>query len=255
MRIVLLGPPGAGKGSLASLYMTRLGVEHLSTGEIFRHEIAKGSRLGKRVSRYVTNGRLVPDALVVEVMAARLTAGALAKGFVLDGFPRTQGQAAGLDRVLRKRQCALDGAVYLTSPQWLLMQRLCGRLVCSRCGENYHMRTMRPKRAGRCDRCSGRLITRRDDQPATIAKRLRLDRKTAVPLLAYYRRNGLLCQVNGGGHVETVFARTLKLFRRTGWLQRNDRVENRQRNRADATGGAHRGRLARASRAARASRS
>ena len=218
MRIVLLGPPGAGKGSLASLYTARLGIAHLSTGELFRQEIAKGSRLGRRVNRYVTNGRLVPDALVVEVMAARLTARTLRRGFVLDGFPRTQGQAAGLARVLRKKGHVLDGAVYLTSPQWLLVRRLSGRLVCARCGENYHIRTMRPRRTGRCDRCGGRLITRKDDQPDTIAKRLRIDRKAAAPLLAYYRRGGLLYRVNGAGHVETVYVRTLKLFRRTGWL-------------------------------------
>ena len=202
---------------MASLYKSRLGIDHLSTGEIFRQEIAKNSRLGQRVKRYVTNGRLVPDGLVVEVMAARLNARTLAQGFVLDGFPRTQGQASGLDRVLRKKGRALDGAVYLTSPESLLIRRLSGRLVCARCGENYHIRTMRPRRAGRCDHCSGRLVTRKDDQAETIAKRLRIDHKTAAPLLAYYRRHRLLYRVNGAGHVETVYLRTLALFRRTGW--------------------------------------
>ena len=217
MRIVLLGPPGAGKGSLASLYRARLGVAHLSTGEIFRHEIARKSTLGRRVQRYVTNGRLVPDSLVVAVMAKQLAA-LRGRGFVLDGFPRTAGQAAGLARVLARHRASLDAAVYLTSPHGLLVRRLSGRRVCGRCGENYHVRTMRPKRLGRCDRCGGRLVTRKDDEPATIAKRLRIDRHAARPLLAYYRRHKLLYPVNGKGRVETVYERTMKLFRLRGWL-------------------------------------
>ena len=225
MRIVLLGPPGAGKGSLASLYYQRLRVPHLSTGEIFRHEIARNSRLGQRVKRYVTNGRLVPDPLVVEVMASRLTTGSR-RGFVLDGFPRTRGQAARLDRVLERRKQPLDGAVYLTSPERLLVQRLSGRRVCERCGENYHVRRMPPKRAGRCDRCGGGLITRKDDELPTIRKRLAIDHRASAPLLNYYRRRGILHRVNGSGHVNTVFIRTLKLFRRNGWI--DDRAEKRR---------------------------
>ena len=220
MRIVLLGPPGAGKGSLALLYGTRLGLAHFSTGEIFRQEIARRSALGRRVQRYVTGGRLVPDALVVTVMVARLGRNTLRRGLVLDGFPRTAGQAAGLDRALREKFQPLDGAVYLSAPEPLLVRRLSGRRVCSRCGANYHLRTMRPKRPGRCDRCRGRLMTRYDDQPETIRKRLDVDRKASKPLLAYYRRRGLLYEVDGRGHIETVYRRTLRLFRRVGWLNR-----------------------------------
>ena len=218
MRIVLLGPPGAGKGSLASLYATRLRMAHLSTGEIFRQEITRNSALGRRVKRYVTNGRLVPDRLVVQVMAARLRRERLTKGFVLDGFPRTRGQAAGLDRVLQRRHQPLDGAVYIASPAPLLIRRLSGRLVCESCGENYHVRTMRPKRPGRCDRCHGALVTRKDDHPTTIKKRLAIDRKASKPLLDYYGDHGLLQRVDGRGHIHAVFVRTIKLFRRRGWL-------------------------------------
>ena len=218
MRIVLLGPPGAGKGSLAWRYEARLGIAHLSTGEIFRQEIARGSALGRRVQRYVTGGRLVPDSLVVQAMAARLDARTLARGLVLDGFPRTRGQAAGLDRVLRRKGKPLDGAVCLTSPIPLLIRRLSGRRVCARCGANYHIRTMRPKRAGRCDRCRGPLTIRKDDRPETISKRLHVDRHAAAPLLAYYRRRRLLHRVDGRGHIETVYRRTVVLFRRLGWL-------------------------------------
>jgi len=220
MRIVLLGPPGAGKGSLASLCETRLRVAHLSTGDIFRHEITRRSNLGRRVQRYVANGRLVPDALVVEVMAARLRDRRLAKGFVLDGFPRTKGQAEGLDRVLQARQQALDGAVYLETPLALLVRRLSGRRVCARCGAIFHVRTMRPRRPGRCDRCQGPLIVRKDDQPRTIRRRLLIDAAAATPLLQYYRRHNNLYRVNGTGPLGAVFRRAAALFRRQGWLSK-----------------------------------
>lgn len=220
-----MGPPGAGKGSLASLCEQRLSLPHVSTGEIFRQEIARNSPLGRRVRRYVTSGRLVPNALVVQVMAKRLASAELATGYVLDGFPRTAGQAAGLDRVLQRRGTCLDGAVYLATPVSVLIRRLSGRRVCGRCGVNYHIRTMRPKRPGRCDRCGRRLMIRKDDQPEMILRRLAVDRTTATPLLRYYRRRGLLYRVNGAGALEAAFQRMARLFRRQGWMG-NDRTQN-----------------------------
>ena len=218
MRVVLLGPPGAGKGSLAALCQTRLQLQHLSTGALFRAEIAQGSALGRRVKRYVTGGLLVPDRLVVEVMAARLTTKVLTEGFVLDGFPRTQGQAVGLDRVLGLKRRPLDGAIYLKTPQTLLVDRLSGRRVCASCGANFHIRTMRPRRVGQCDHCQGTLIVRKDDQPATIRKRLAVDREASTPLLAYYERQGTLYPVTGAGRLHTVFERLRRLCQRQGWL-------------------------------------
>lgn len=219
VRVVLLGPPGAGKGSLASLYQSRLGMVHISTGEIFRQEIARNSTLGQLVKRLVAGGRLVPDALVVKVMAARLDRRTLVNGFVLDGFPRTQGQAVGLDRVLNRQGFPLDGAVYLACSPQLLMKRLSGRRTCVRCGANYHLRTMRPRRQGRCDRCGGSLIIRKDDKPATIRKRLAIDGKASKPLMTYYQQRGSLYRVNGGGRIEAVFKRTVRLFQQQGWLE------------------------------------
>jgi len=224
-----------------------VGLRHISTGEMFRQEIAQRTPLGRRVQRYVMNGRLVPNALVVKVMVSRLAPEILAKGFVLDGFPRTRGQAAGLDRALATRRAPLDAAVYVDSPESLLVRRLTGRRVCSRCGANYHLRTMRPKRPGRCDHCGGRLIVRKDDGVDTIKKRLAIDRKAATPLLAYYQRRGILERVNGIGHIETVFVRLMRLFGQRGWLpparaaqllrvrlpagrQGHDRAQNRRRN-------------------------
>ncbi len=227
MRIVLLGPPGAGKGSLASLFAQRLRLAHLSTGEIFRHEMANGSALGRRVKRYVSSGRLVPDSLVVQVMTAQLGKKSGRRGFVLDGFPRTERQARGLDRVLLRRRQPIDAAILLTSPEALLIRRLSGRRVCAACGANYHLRTMRPKMPGRCDRCRGTLVTRKDDQPATIRKRLAIDHKEAKPLVTYYARDRRLYRVDGRGRIGTVFVRAMKLIRRMGWW--HDRAQNRRR--------------------------
>jgi adenylate kinase len=200
------------------LCQTRAGIPHLSTGAIFREEIANASPLGRRVQRYVLQGRLVPDALVIKVMAGRLAVPSVEQqGFVVDGFPRTRGQAVGLDRILARLAQPLDGAVYLTAPRGVLIRRLSGRRVCERCGANFHVRTMRPRRPGRCDACGGGLIIRRDDAPATIRKRLTIDAREASPLVAYYRRRGLLYPIDGTGSVETVFLRWRALVRRTGW--------------------------------------
>ena len=187
---------------------------------MFRQEMARGTTLGRRVKRFVTNGQLVPDGLVVEVMSARLRRTPPRRGYILDGFPRTREQAEGLDRVLALQRRPLDAAVYLASARATLVLRLCGRRVCSRCGANYHVRTMRPKIAGRCDRCAGPLTTRKDDEPATIRRRLALDHRENRPLLDYYRRRRLLYRVNGEGRIDTVLNRTLKLFRKHGWLKR-----------------------------------
>lgn len=218
MRVVFLGPPGAGKGSLAALCKQHLGLNHLSTGEIFRKEITRKTSLGGRVQSFVTNGLLVPDELVVDVMAKQLSAETLKNGFVLDGFPRTRGQAVGLDRVLQARKAPLHGVVYLKVATELLVRRLSGRRVCSACGINYNIRTMPPKRPGQCDQCQAALITRKDDQPATIRKRLAVDRKEATKLLAYYKKKGLLQAINGADSLERVFTRALALFRAEGWI-------------------------------------
>ena len=225
VRLVLLGPPGSGKGTLADQLQKHVGLRHLSTGELFRREMARRSRLGKIVSRYVTSGQLVPDEVVIQVMTTQLSGSRLRRGCVLDGFPRTLGQAEGLDRVLTAKRQALTAAVSLACSESVLVTRLGGRRVCSRCGANFHMRNMPPKRPGRCDRCGSVLIIRKDDQGATIKKRLAVDRAQAKPLLAYYRRQGLLYRLNGAGTSERVLARVKGLFRRQGWLA-HDRAQD-----------------------------
>ena len=218
MRIVLLGPPGTGKGSLALLCEQRLGVACVSTGEIFRHEIAKKSVLGLKVQQYVSAGQLVPDDLVVEVMIRRLASPKFAKGFLLDGFPRTEGQASGLDAALEKRHIPLHGAVYIASPTAVLVRRLSGRRVCEKCGVNYHIRTMRPKKPGVCDLCQNHLTVRVDDEPETVRRRLEVDAENSAPLLAYYRKRKMLYRVDGRGRIQTVYKRALELFRRRKWI-------------------------------------
>ncbi len=195
-----------------------MGIAHLSTGELFRQEMKRRSALGRSVERYVTHGRLVPDALVVKVMTHRLTPGLLARGIVLDGFPRTVGQAKGLDAFLKKAKRPLDGAVYLDCSASVLVARLSGRQVCGRCGAIYHVRRMPPKRSGVCDHCGGTLVVRPDDQVATIKKRLAIDHAESKQLLAYYRGQRVLFPINGNGTGAQAFARAMKLFRREDWL-------------------------------------
>jgi len=212
-----LGPPGSGKGTLAQMLDERLGLVHLSTGELFRQEISRRTALGGRVSRYVSRGLLVPDALVVRVMTSRLTPGRLRRGIVLDGFPRTVGQAEGLDRFLRRLRQPLGAAVYLACSNAVLLARLGGRQVCSRCGAIYHVRNLPPRRRGICDRCHGKLVVRRDDRVATVKKRLQVDTAQAKPLLDYYTSRRLLHRLNANGSSEHVFKRAVGLFRRQGW--------------------------------------
>ena len=222
LRLVLLGPPGSGKGTLAQELETRVQIAHLSTGDIFRREIKQRTMLGRQVERYVTAGLLVPDEVVVGVMTHQLTRERLQRGFVLDGFPRTIGQAHGLDEFLRRRQ-PLDGALYLACSLPVLIERLGGRRVCSGCGANYHVRNKPPIRPGVCDQCTRRLVVREDDHVQTIRKRLAVDRAQAKPLLAYYARQALLHRLTGSGSSEAVFARALKLCVQRGWLTQSDR--------------------------------
>ena len=204
----------------------RLHLTHVSTGELFRREISAKTALGNAVSRYVAQGRLVPDELVVKVMTSRLPRRLLDRGVVLDGFPRTAGQAAGLDAYLERQGWPLTAAIHLRCPAPILVSRLSGRRVCSRCGANYHLRNIPPKRPGVCDACHGALVIRKDDDVSTIKKRLLIDQCEAKPLLAYYHRAGLLHRLNGSGSFEEVFARVMALVRAKRWL-RHDRTQKR----------------------------
>ena len=220
MRLVLLGPPGSGKGTLATMLAERLGVRCVSTGELFRREMARRSPLGRQVQAFVTQGRLVPDALVVKVVTSKLTPAVLKRGFVLDGFPRTAIQAKLFDDFLHRTHRTLHGAVYLTCASPVLVARLSGRRVCKACNINYHIRRMPPKRRGICDRCGSKLSIRPDDTLATIRRRLAIDRKETTPLTSYYRRHHMLHLINGNGTGEETYRHAVALLKRHGWAAR-----------------------------------
>jgi adenylate kinase len=206
MNLILLGPPGAGKGTQAAKIVEKYDIPHISTGDIFRKNIKEGTELGKRAQEYMNNGRLVPDDLVVEIATARLLEDDCAKGFLLDGFPRTVYQAEKLDEFLaangRKLDCVLDIAVDKSE----LMERLIGRRVCRACGASFHVKNMPPAKEGVCDSCGGELYQRADDTEETVANRISVYEAETMPLVDYYEKAGNIAHVNGANALDAVFA-------------------------------------------------
>ncbi len=207
MRLVLLGPPGAGKGTQAAAVRERYGVPHVSTGEMLREAIAAGTALGTRVKEIVDSGSLVPDGIVGEVVADRLGRDDTGGGYLLDGFPRTLQQAEILNKVLEMRQESLDAVVRIRLDDDEVVRRLSGRRTCASCGAPCHLVFSRPRVAGICDACGGELRQRDDDHEDVIRKRLAVYREQTVPLAAHYRALGLLKDVDGQGPVREVTRR------------------------------------------------
>jgi len=190
MRIVLLGPPGAGKGTYASRLTVKLGVPHISTGDIVREEIRKETDLGKKIKDYSDRGVLVPDEIIIKLLAERLKKPDCNEGFILDGFPRTISQAEALEEIAK-----IDLVINLVVPDEIIITRLSNRLICSKCGAIYNLLTLKPKRDMICDRCGGNLYRREDDKPEVIKKRLNVYRRRTEPLIEYYSKKGLLRNV------------------------------------------------------------
>jgi adenylate kinase len=207
LRIVLMGPPGAGKGTQAKKLVEKFGMRHLSSGDILRAERASGSSLGKKLAEYMDVGKLVPDKVVVDVMAAALS-GDEAGGLLLDGFPRTVQQAEALDRQLAKAGRNLDAVVVMDADEAMIVRRIAGRRSCPKCGKAYHVEFMPPRRDMACDDCGAALVQRPDDNEAVVRQRLEAYRKQTEPVIAYYRRQaGLkMIEVDGGGQADAVFA-------------------------------------------------
>jgi len=204
VRLILLGPPGAGKGTQASVLSGLLGVPHISTGDIFRRAIQEGTPLGKKVEAYLKSGGLVPDELTVEIVKERLSQPDCQRGFLLDGFPRTIPQAQALDAWLEARGEKLDAVINLQVSEEELMARLTGRRICPQCGATYHLKYDPPQRDEICDRCGSPLIQREDDRPETVSKRLATYRQQTQPLINYYKERNLLKGVDGNGDIEEV---------------------------------------------------
>jgi adenylate kinase len=206
MRIILIGPPGVGKGTQASMLEQRLGAKVLSSGVIFRSEIEAETDLGRLAKSYIDRGELVPNGITIEMMAKRLrTDEARKSGFVLDGFPRTIRQAEALDQLLFDMDITMDRVISLEVDDEVVVKRLTGRIGCTKCGEIYHSANKPPKREGFCDKCDSVLVIREDDRPETIRERLRVFRESTAPVVDYYDRVGALRRVDAGHDPETVY--------------------------------------------------
>jgi adenylate kinase len=205
MNIVLLGPPGAGKGTQATRLAGKLNLTHLATGDMLRSEVANGTELGRLAKTYMDRGDLVPDDVIVGMISARLGSG----GLLLDGFPRTVVQAEALDAALEEAGHRLDRAIYLAVDRDELIERLSGRAVCSKCQQPYNLKSAPPSKDRVCDKCGGDVVVRDDDKPEAIRNRMAVYQKQTTPVLDYYRSSGRLTEENGMGSPDQVQDRLL----------------------------------------------
>lgn len=214
MYVVLLGAPGAGKGTQAAMLSERLGLPHISTGNIFRAALANNTRLGQLAKPYMESGQLVPDDITTQMVVERLTQADAREGALLDGFPRTVEQARALDAALAEQGLKVDRAVSIEVDREELIRRLTGRRLCRDCQTPYHVTEQPPKVPGICDQCGGELYQRTDDQEETVRKRLDVYAKQTAPLVDYYRAKGALVEVNGQQPIEAVLQDMLKAVKR-----------------------------------------
>ncbi|MBI4550537.1 MAG: adenylate kinase [Candidatus Omnitrophica bacterium] len=192
MRFIFIGPPGAGKGTVAKILSRRFSIPHISTGDLLRAHIQQKSELGRQAAAFVDQGKLVPDALVIEMVRTRLKEPDASQGYILDGFPRTVEQAEALGKILRDEGMVVEHILNFDASNAKIIERLSGRRICSKCGEIYHVRNIPPKKEGLCDRCGGELIQRKDDSEDTVRRRLEVYRRETAPLIDYYNRMRLL---------------------------------------------------------------
>ena len=213
MKIVLLGPPGAGKGTLAKIIKDQLKVPHISTGDILREEITRQSDLGVKAKSYMDKGELVPDDLVIALIEKKLSDPAIkSQGYMLDGFPRNRNQAEALEKILNRIGQPLDFALYMTASLPMILRRLGGRRVCKQCGTPYHLTNRPSKKEGVCDLCGAALYQRADDNEETIRKRMDVYLKSTQPMLDYYQAQSKLRTFDGDLETEEVFEILLKML-------------------------------------------
>ena len=205
MKIIMLGAPGAGKGTQAKKIAAKYGIPHISTGDIFRANIKNGTELGKKAKTYMDQGLLVPDELVVDLVVDRVSQDDCTKGYVLDGFPRTIPQAEALDKALEAKGQKMDYAIDVDVPDENIVNRMSGRRACLNCGATYHLISIPPKVEGICDRCGSKIVLREDDKPETVQKRLKVYHEQTQPLIDYYKNQGILKSVDGTQPMDEVF--------------------------------------------------
>ena len=212
MKIVMLGAPGAGKGTQAIMISEKFGLPHISTGDIFRSNIKNGTELGKEAKKYMDEGRLVPDELTVRILLDRVSREDCAGGYVLDGFPRTIPQAEVLTKELSAMGDAIDFALNIDVPDENIVNRMSGRRSCPSCGATYHIQYVPPKKEGICDECGNALILRDDDKPETVLNRLKVYHEQTQPLIDYYKAEGVLKDVDGTVDMKDVFESIVKVL-------------------------------------------
>lgn len=206
MRIILLGPPGAGKGTQAAGIVEKYDIPHISTGDIFRKNIKEGTELGKKAKGYIDQGLLVPDELTVGLVTDRVTQDDCKNGFMLDGFPRNVAQAEHLDTFLKEAGIELDKVVNIEVDKDILVGRAVGRRICKSCGATYHVEFNAPKEEGICNVCQGELYQRADDTEETVSKRIQVYLDETKPLVDYYSSQGIIANINGQQSIDKVFA-------------------------------------------------
>lgn len=212
MNLILLGPPGAGKGTQAAKIIEKYEIPHISTGDIFRKNIKEGTPLGKKAQEYMNKGELVPDSLVIEIALDRLKEDDCKEGFLLDGFPRTVEQAEALDAFLAGEGKKIDHVINMDVEKAILMDRLVTRRVCKACGATYNIKGMPPKKEGVCDKCGGELYQRADDTEETVNNRIDVYNAQTKPLLAYYEKAGNISTFDGAMGLEKLFAEIVNLL-------------------------------------------
>ena len=212
MKLIMLGAPGAGKGTQAKKIAEKYQIPHISTGDIFRANIKNGTELGQKAKTYMDQGLLVPDELVVDLVMDRFAQDDCKNGYVLDGFPRTIPQAEALDAALEKAGAKIDYAINVEVPDENIIRRMSGRRACVACGATYHMVHIPPKTEGVCDTCGKELILRDDDKPETVKKRLDVYHEQTQPLIDYYTEKGALVEVDGTVDMEDVFNAIVKIL-------------------------------------------
>jgi adenylate kinase len=212
MRLVFLGAPGVGKGTQAELVAAELAIPKISTGDLLRTGVAQQTSLGLEAQQYMTRGELVPDNVVIGLVAEKIASSECEKGFILDGFPRTILQADALSGILQEQEVTLDRVVYFVIPREEVVKRLSGRRSCSACSAVYHVDYVPPKQEGRCDECGAALVQRSDDKRETVESRLVVYEEQTAPLIDYYREKHVLAELNGTGSVEEVQERLSALL-------------------------------------------